>query len=187
MAYITLLKAGGDVNSVSVVVYFLAIGALLAIRQALQSVEYENVRLGLKIALVVFCVDCCSIQFRNSYLSFTRAPGIWQNSSQLFYDYAKAHPGELYCPRNPLVSLLAEGRAYHFENGVDDLALARMPMSESDFRKNVPTSIKYIAYPLPGRHSTLKFMPEFSESITLPELPNCEVFRRGKVQPNSNP
>ena len=185
MTYFSLLKIGVDVNNVSLVVYFLALGALLAIKQTLQSVDYENFRLGLKIGLVVFCVDCCSIQFRNSYLSFTRALSIWRNPSQLFFEYTKAHPGELYCPRSPLVSLLAEGRVYHFENGVDDRALVRMPMTESEFRKNVPTSIKYIAYPLSGRHTTLKFMPEFSEYITLPALPNCEVYKRG--QPSNNP
>jgi hypothetical protein len=67
------------------------------------------------------------------------------NPEDLGLAFARAHPGEVYLPFKPLVTLMAEHTAYHFSYGIYDRFLAGMPVSADQFRAYVPPRMRYVA------------------------------------------
>ncbi len=103
-------------------------------------------------------------------------PPLWQNSNQLAYEFAARHPGEAYFPWQPLASLLAEGRLYHFEFGMADRYFGGYEPSPAHVRAHVPPRLRWIA--AQARSWTSTFFPEFSEETRLPQLPGWVVRTR---------
>jgi hypothetical protein len=102
-----------------------------------------------------------------------RAPGR-QNNNQVAYDFAMRHPGEAYFPWQPLASLLAEGRLYHFEYGVVDRYLAGYEPTPEHLRADAPPRLRWIAASN-GPTLMLRFFPEYSVPTQLAELPGWDV------------
>jgi len=63
------------------------------------------------------------------------------------YSFAKAHPGEVYFPYDPLTTLLTDGKLYHFDYGLYDRRLAGEEISDEHFREHIPARLKYVLYP----------------------------------------
>jgi hypothetical protein len=102
---------------------------------------------------------------------------LWRNSQQVAFEYDQRHPGEVYFPWQPLASLLAEGRLYHFEYGIFDRALGGDPPTEQHLRAHLPPAMRWIA----TTHKagwTFTLLPEFSEEVHPPELDGWDVRAR---------
>ena len=96
--------------------------------------------------------------------------------------YVRQHPGELYFPWNPLIPLMAEGRAYHLGYGVYDRGLAGAPLSEQMFHAYLPEKLDGVAYRLGSHRLLLKDrFPAWRRVELPPELPGWLVFRRGNA------
>jgi hypothetical protein len=105
------------------------------------------------------------------------------NAQEQAYAYARAHPGELYLPWNPLVTLLAEGRLDNNEIGACNRDQAAIPIGEAQWRRYVPSTARYVAFRTPAGGLQLlprptHRLPEFRERVELPELPGWFVYRR---------
>ena len=100
----------------------------------------------------------------------------WQNDNQLAYEFALRHPGEAYFPWQPLASLLAEGRLYHFEYGMMDRFIAGYEPTPEHVRANLPPRLRWIA--ARTRVWTFRYFPDYSAPVQLDELPGWVVLTR---------
>ena len=103
------------------------------------------------------------------------------NPQQLSYAFAKAHPGEVYFPWNPLSTLLAENTPYHFAYGLLDRQLAEMPVSPDYFYAYMPAHLKWVAVSKGneyGMEIAQAYLPNFSHPVDLPELPGWTVLEK---------
>ena len=76
------------------------------------------------------------------------------------FRFAREHPGEVYLPYHPLVSLMAEGRAYHllletisqqsFEYLADGPDLEASTADDAAFFRFVPENLRYVLYRVDG-------------------------------------
>jgi hypothetical protein len=104
-------------------------------------------------------------------------PPLWENSQQLAYDFAVRHPGETYFPWQPLATLLAEGRLYHFEYGMIDRTLAGYEPTRAHLEANLPPHMHWIA--ASARLWTMNhFFSGYSEAAPFPDLPGFLVLSR---------
>jgi hypothetical protein len=101
---------------------------------------------------------------------------LWRNDPQLAYDFAVQHPGEVYYPWQPLATLLAEGRLYHFDYALMDRFIGGYEPTPEHLRANLPPRMRWIA--ANGRVWTFHYFPEFSQEVQLPELPGWVVRTR---------
>jgi hypothetical protein len=95
------------------------------------------------------------------------------NDHEAAFRYAREHPGEIYFPCHPLSPLLAEGKAYHFQAGLDDLRVAGLAMSEANFRAWLPPRMRAVAFrPRQAQwvRDVLARLPEFRRMVRIPEL-----------------
>ena len=102
---------------------------------------------------------------------------LWDNNEQLAYEFALRHPGEAYFPWQPLASLLAEGRLYHFEYGMFDRFLAGYDPTSEHVRACVPPRLRWLVGRTP-LWTFSHFFPEYSEQTELKELPGWIVRSR---------
>jgi hypothetical protein len=109
-------------------------------------------------------------------VAWAARPSIWQNDNQLAYEFALRHPGEAYFPWQPLASLLAEGRLYHFEYGMMDRLLGGYEPTPAHVREELPPHMQWIA--AHTRVWTFNYFPDYSVNATLPELPGWVVHSR---------
>jgi hypothetical protein len=177
VAVLGYLKIGGDVNALSFCFYFFAAAAVLALRQHIQAKVSGYLAVGIVALFVLF--------------NFTRMPGIFKKipfwlqagSRQTAYEYAKRHPGEVWFPWDPLTSLMAEGKSYHFIYGLYDRSLSGFPLSQEHFLRHMPSNIRIVADPwddLSYRYVSL-LLPEFSQRVEMKEFPGWFIYTRGQL------
>lgn len=93
--------------------------------------------------------------------------------------YAREHPGRVYFPWNPLLTLMAEQRAYHFAYGVYDRELAGMPVTLEHFRAGLPADVTEVLYSTQDERQLLRdYLTDFTVEVQLPELPGWVILRR---------
>ena len=93
--------------------------------------------------------------------------------------YAREHPGQVYFPWNPLLTLMAEHRAYHFAYGVYDRELAGMPVTPEHFRAGLPADVTEVLYSTQDERRLLgAYLTNFTDEVQLPELPGWVILRR---------
>ena len=124
------------------------------------------------------------------------------NPEQIVYDYTKSHPGEVYFPWYSLATVMAERKLYHHPMGMQDREWANFSISDEHFRSHIPTKLKLVAFykqdpgnnpmpylpnfnrlflhPLVNTLETvvLKYLPEFSKSVKIEELPGWIVYQK---------
>jgi len=90
------------------------------------------------------------------------------NQQELAYQYAKKNPGQVYYPWNTLSTLLAEGRVYHFEYGLQDRELAATRSPTLHFRRFVPPKLRQVCFP-PARQDewTMRYLKEFTRRVEI--------------------
>lgn len=173
------VKFGGDVHTFSYVVYFVAIGALFALRQEIRrgrTASFRGPARFLALAALAFYI---SFLLTDTYKFYRQPPDILANPTQMAYDFAVAHPGEAYFPWNPAVGFLVDRKLYNCDWGVLDWDLAGTSLTYEEFRAGIPPHFRVVAYP-PKVDSTiaLDYLPEFREELALPGLPGFHIFKR---------
>jgi hypothetical protein len=114
---------------------------------------------------------------------------IYDNRAEEAYGFAKVHPGMAYFPWDPLPSLLAEGKLYHFEWGVGDRALAKT-LTISQLQKHLPDHLVIVAYPKAAQSRyILQDLPNITDLGPDPQLPDFTVYgqKRDAAPPNQQP
>jgi hypothetical protein len=143
--------SGGDSNDQSPGVYFLTIGALLGLMQFVT--ETSGPRLARMAASAAFLVALAIFTY-NGFIPPKNASNLLQalpySPAQQTYQLAKEHPGMIYFPGNPLSSLLAEGKLYHFLMGLHERAMDGYPPSREYFWEYMPTNMQLIVLPDPA-------------------------------------
>ncbi len=76
---------------------------------------------------------------------------------------ARARPGQLWFPLNPLVTVYADGKLYHVEDGLVTRFLAGYGVRERDFRRDLPAQLSAVVYPIEMRDRfSMQLLPEFN-------------------------
>jgi hypothetical protein len=172
-ALIARAKIGGILNSLTLVLYFLLIAVLLILIQTQNSAS-ALLRRSVRF-LVWFIVIASPLLQVNSFYYFKKGlREIGRNPHQIAYEYAKAHPAEVYFPNHPLSSIMAEGKFYHTEFGLWDRDAAGYKINQEQLKSYLPSKIRIAAYATgthDDNHPTLKkYLPEFSREVTIEEL-----------------
>jgi len=102
-------------------------------------------------------------------------------SDQVAYEFALAHPGELWFPWNPLATVMAEGRLDHQDRAVYDWTQAGQAVTTERLLSGIPPSVERMAYPTDvrrGNHRTITWLMNGREykAARLDELPKFRVF-----------
>jgi hypothetical protein len=105
------------------------------------------------------------------------------NPHERAFAVARAHPGEVYLPWNPLSTLLAEDRLDDNEIGAWNRDLARVPIDDALWRRFLPPHLRVVAFrPPTGAFAWLPEpsarLPEFVEPVAMPELDGWTVLGR---------
>jgi hypothetical protein len=183
-------KVGGFLNTHSFTNYFLLGAATLGVAQVATPTEAGSRARGaaavalLGLVLVIAGSLLASPRQRaHARTGLARLGDWWSNPQQQAYDFARAHPGEVYFPWNPLASLQAEGQLFHSELGIWNRSLVGMAMDEEHLRRYLPPAPRLLAFrpptgaltwlPPPNRH-----LPDFDVPVSIPELPGWVVYRR---------
>jgi len=173
------IKFGGDVHTFSYVVYFVAIGALLALRRQIGEAASGALQRPAGVLLLVSLAIAVPLLLQDTFAFYRQPSDVRANPSQQAFDYATAHPGTAYFPWNPITGFLTDHTLYNCDWGVLDWDLAGAPLTIEEFRAGIPPGFRFLAYP-PRVDSTiaLDYLPEFSEETTLAELPGFHIFKR---------
>jgi hypothetical protein len=82
---------------------------------------------------------------------------------ELADQFARANPGRLWFPLDPLVTFYTDGKLYHVEDGLVTRFLAGYGVREQDFRRNLPAQLTAVVYPIEMRDRfALQLLPEFN-------------------------
>ncbi len=184
MAVLGGAKVGGYLNTHSVTNYFLA-GAVvcgLARLAASASVVGRLLLLGLVVALPATWVA-------NPLARAQVSPAVarlraWSaNPQEQAFAFARAHPGAVLLPWNPLASLLADGRVWNNEIGAWNRDLAGVPIGDAQWRGTLPPGARWLAH-RPPRHAFTLLpppngrTPEYATPVQVPGLEGWTVLER---------
>ena len=151
------MKVGGSMTALAYTNYFFFLGALLAILHAAN----ENRRFGRfaasRICAVLVLVSL-GVVVAWSAPRLDRLPAIVadlsRNSEASGYAFVRDHPGQVYLPHNPLITLMAEDRAYHLllpmltgqymAYAAADADLAATDADDMAFRAHLPDDLRYV-------------------------------------------
>lgn len=139
-------KAGGGLNSVHGLIFLLA--ALLG---QLDRAAFRPRVLGL---LTVFL---CGLALATSGERLRHwRPDPYQDR---LLALARAHPGGIFLPWNPLVTLLSDGRVYPFEDALHCLRLSRRPVADAQVRAALPPRAVLVYDPIAASHDAARYFP----------------------------
>jgi len=155
------VKIGGFVNSYHSGAYLIAAAALALLQWAAMTDEgTRRSRLTSVFVLSAFAIG----------LGLPRLPdlagarGLWNNPQQEAYEFARAHPGQVFLPWNSLSSLYADRKLHHFEYGVYDRVIGGHAPTEEHVRKFVPADMQYLVFRAARECFQLpRYLKEFSE------------------------
>ncbi len=178
---------GGSTNALAYPLYFLTIAALLALLQLAR--EPRTILDAPARAVVAF-----TLALMAGSMAAVRLPALTalpqdvrafaRNPEDVIFRTARAHPGEIYLPFKPLVSLMSENARYHFSYGIFDRQLAGRALSQDHFRAHLPPRLTYVAaYQLPMSHyHSTAYLPEFTLEVGMPGLPDWTFVARAAQQ-----
>lgn len=174
---------GASINPLAFPLYFVEIAALLALlRLARRRGTIAGVvpRPAVAFALAIAVTWLAVLQVP----ALARLPDVARafrdNPEDQAFALVRDRPGQVYLPFKPLVSLMAEGAAYHFSVGVSDRNLAGLPVSESHFRAHMPPRLTYVAAWDVDIHTyfSMWYLPEFGRQVPIDGLDRWTVLTR---------
>jgi hypothetical protein len=109
----------------------------------------------------------------------------WDNENEIAYRYDVQHPGQVYFPWNPLTSLLAEHKLYHFDYGVFDRYLGGAIVTPAHLAQNLPSPRPLIAI-LPQHGVTIlrTYFPDYVPRPPIADLPNWKIYGAPDYSPH---
>lgn len=183
-SFLAYIKVGGYLNSLAPPNLFLLLAALTCAVQSCSLGSLSNVARERVIVLILLCgfvLEARSLVAvaNNAEANLAMLNHPYRNSQISLFRYSQSHPREIYCPWNPLTTLLTDGRLYHFEWGMMDRALAQEPPSERQYRDHLPQNVEKVIYLRPPQGmAALDVLPQFRTQTQIPELPGCIVYTR---------
>ena len=164
-------KVGGEVNHESFVVFYLAAAVVCwLVSLTLDRGRAFPARLAGALAVLV-AVNSPRV------LDYPGWRAAWDNQNEAAYRYDVRHPGEVYFPWNPLTSLLAEGKLYHFDYGVFDRNLGGARVSAGQVGEFLPSRRPVIASFIAHHdYLLLEYFPDYRARPTVRELPDWKIF-----------
>ena len=181
------IKMGGHWNNYAPSPYFLGMGLIALLLEWSASNRRRGLRsFNASLTLIVLVLVLSPLTRGDesfSVINTVHPPS--SNVQDVAFQYALRHPGTAYFPWNPLSSLLAEGKLYHFEFGMSDRELAGYPVSQRHFRQNIPANIRYVCF-RPGNlqvfgkrfEKTMRYLPEFRRQVEIEGLPGWTCYER---------
>jgi hypothetical protein len=142
-SFLARAKQGGFLNSYHSQ-YFLVAAAGLALATSVARGGTPARRLACVAAGVAALVFLPYGRVASKLENFRAAE---TNRQETALALARAHPGEVFFPWNPLVTLFSDRELYHFEWGVRDRDLAGHRMTDEHVRAHVPANLRYLLYP----------------------------------------
>ncbi len=180
------VKAGGDNNAYGPAIFFLCLGAALWLIHLLHERNSEKPFPAAHAGWLLWPVmACASVAAAWLLLITTKNLKRTENHPMnLAVSYARQHPGQVYFPWNPLLTLMSEQRAYHFAYGVYDRALAGRPVTPEHFRTGLPADIQEVLCARNEDRSLLAVhLTNYTREVRLPELPGWVILRRDDAEP----
>ena len=192
IAMMGAMKMGGDVNSMSYTLYFLAASASCFLGESLARGVGPSPEFGRRAVKAVAMLACA--QWLMTQVVTAQAPialewaklkrRIDANPNQVAYDYSRKHPGTAYFPWNSLAVLMAEGRLFATE---DAITYSPPPGAGPSYLRQegmLPRSPDYVAFPPQfiaswGQNKALEQFPEHRRPVNVPGLEHFIVFARG--------
>ncbi len=172
-------KVGGYVNSHHFVCYFIAAVVWVLTHYEMKKISAGKKGIpGLMIAVVVACFALLPLE-ELSYKSSLRI--FKKNPQKQAVEFMHKHPGEAYFPWYPLAALNAEGKLYHFSDGIFSRIIGGQNVTQKHFIENIPEKIKYIIFrkqdhDFQQKDYALQYLPDYRYLIHLEELPDWVVF-----------
>ena len=172
------ITRGGDANHLAIAEFFLLLALTTSVLQASFSAKPSALWLHLVTFGLVLLFSYHSIyQFKSA---FRHGPTMTAQAAA----YARAHPGLVYFPWNPLSSIYAERRFYTFDHSIEDREIAGYPPSPDQYASGIPPDVTYIAMD-PGTITIVEVSDSLNHYLTPgwtrfydPDLPLFAVFRR---------
>jgi len=145
-ALLNLVKAGGDLNALSLSVYFWLLAAMLLFVETAGAEDNNRLANGAKGVLAVLLVGLLvgtPVRLRN-------LPAVWQvlanNQQERACGILRQNPGRVYFPDNPLAHLMAEHKLYHLSYGLIDRKLGGFPVGEKHFSAHIPPGMSAVVF-----------------------------------------
>ena len=175
-------KAGGDINSFSLALFFLTCGLTVMLADVARAAEPVSARLAVSVLASILTVLMVSEAPLIAGLP-AKARELPQTGQNVAFEYIERHPGEAYFPWFPLAHLFAEHEFRHYAFGIADRVLAGEPVSVADFRAYMPANPRIIAFAADGTpdifgHDLMKYLPEYRCQASEPELPGWLVYAK---------
>lgn len=172
-------KVGGFLNTLACTHYFLLLGACGALAATFQRASTVP-----PLARSIFAMLCVITLVTAANDMFSDASRLWpylsrprQAKQTLLYEYVRARPGTVYCPWQPLTTLLVDRKLYHFEWGVMDRVYAKRNPTNGQIANHVPATMSQVIYvenpPSLTAHNALG---AYRRQVQQPELPGLLVF-----------
>lgn len=180
------MKVGGYLNSLGGTSYFMLLTALSGLVESCVTAD-AGLQPTLQLIVgslltIVGCIVGCFTLLTDSIGIVSNWQTLihpYQNTQQVAFKYATAHPGEIYCPWNPLVTLLADGQLYHFEYGLMERLDSNHPPSVATVAAHLPSRMRAIVYLRPPLGTECQnVLTEFRREIEVADLPGCIVIER---------
>jgi hypothetical protein len=139
------IKIGGERNSLHSTYYLIA-AATLALASAvarparLRPALMQAVVLGAAATMLALAVRRVA-----SYPSLSMLPPRCLSTEA--FAFAQQHPGETYFPWDPLATVMADGKLYHFEYGVRDRLYAGVTPTPGQIAAHLPPRLRFVIYP----------------------------------------
>ena len=163
---VAAIKIGGDRNSIHSV-YYLAVAAILAVGGAWPARAGRNAALGHSAILVATAV-VVALAARQA-ASYPDRPLLPRRClSQEAWAVALRHPEQVYFPWDPLATLMAEGRLYHFEYGVIDRIYVGRAPAPGALNAGLPARLSVVVYPRAPYPQTMRerYLPPLTLAST---------------------
>lgn len=163
------VKLGGEVNHESFSIFFLVL-ATVAWLAGHTATLTRLARLGAVAAILLLVVGPRVADYRGWRAAY-------ENQNEAAYRYELAHPGRVYFPWNPLTSIVAHRRTYHFDYGVYDRNLGQAIVTPAHLALALPSPRPVIASYL--AHHDYILRKYFSDYVPLPadpELPGWKLY-----------
>lgn len=164
-------KVGGEVNHESFVVLYLVTAAVCWM--ASFGVTEGRAVPGRLVAVLAVLL-AINVPRALEYPGWRAA---WANQNEAAFRYDRQHPGEIYFPWNPLTSLLAEGKLYHFDYGVFDRNLGGAVVSGEHIARYLPPGRPKIASYLAHHDYILRtYYSNYTAGRPEPDLAGWKIF-----------
>lgn len=185
-------KVGGFLNTFSVCSYFLVAATTIGLAAATEATGRAGVvaTAGFAAVLALAAVDVGRGPdgLAHARETVVRLAAWRDNPHERAFAAARAHPGEIYLPWNPLSTLLAEDRLDNNEIGAWNRDLAGVPIDDALWRRYLPPRLRVVAFrPPTGAFAWLPEpsarLPELATPTTVPGLEGWTVL--GRAAPGS--